>query len=493
MTVKTTDANGYAVFEVAGYQTGTAVLTASISGDTEQANVYVGGVDPGTGGGGGGGVITPTNGLRLSSTLLTDAVADANAAANGAKNAAYLTSIATDIGSAYKLKIRRDTTVVLEMTASGSLSTAGGVLTVATNLTKNSSAAANPGTETLVMRIEKAADANVYIEGSVGLPNSGADFILQSAIDSGTTILLSPAIVMSPPQFDTVTNQVNTVDTIINDMTLVNDCGRAWNVGSTDGWNRPPSSGVTGAFVEMGTIPSGNRASVWQRTQTEVPLLNKGPEYYQSLLPWGLLCEEATEANVLLNSAVNTRIELRGMKLWMQYRSNMQWIQVGPTGGEDIWYAAKSDQTASTTPPSIRVNTSGNNEILFPAGNSNVVHFWATKVAPQMTDINCIMVTMQARLVLDDPSGVDDRASARYVLASGCDTYWRIDSPGTWAYSVANGTMRFKRITNSWQAFNYASLTSARHEWTDVAAEDGRYGEPCISPTSFRASFPPLD
>ena len=70
--------------------------------------------------------------------------------------------------------------------------------------------------------------------------------------------------------------------------------------------------------------------------------------------------------------------------------------------------------------------------------------------------LKAVFVQQYARLVLDDPNGVDDRHLARYVMHVASD---RKAASGQ-TTSGALGISRFKRITNDWQPFNMITSMS---------------------------------
>ena len=71
-----------------------------------------------------------------------------------------------------------------------------------------------------------------------------------------------------------------------------------------------------------------------------------------------------------------------------------------------------------------------------------------------------VFSTVQARLILDNENGLDDRDQSEYLLSVGSD-YWRNMEIG-WDYWKTNGDTgigRFKYVTKEWKAFNMHTLT----------------------------------
>ena len=79
-----------------------------------------------------------------------------------------------------------------------------------------------------------------------------------------------------------------------------------------------------------------------------------------------------------------------------------------------------------------------------------------------MASVAGVLVTTQARLVLDDPNGPDDRDQARYVLGVGAD-YW-LSLAAQWDQWKTNGDVgigRFRYVTPEWQTYTMSSLDEA--------------------------------
>ena len=97
-------------------------------------------------------------------------------------------------------------------------------------------------------------------------------------------------------------------------------------------------------------------------------------------------------------------------------------------------------------------------------------------------DIDAVFVTVQARLVVDNPSLPDDRDAARLLFHVGADYYidtntnWTVPQPGV-------GVSRAKRVTNEWQAFSLATFSN-------VGIQEPGGG---ITEATFRAAPPPLE
>lgn len=139
--------------------------------------------------------VTPTTALKAAAN------AAAAAAAEGSKNAAFCSAISSGIGSGYKLVARRNGVVVLDMTMAGSLSSVTGGLAIPTSYSAlNTLLDADIDTGSWTMRVEKASDASVYLEGTLG--RTGTDFILSGDLAANGDVAFGSQIVLRSPAID---------------------------------------------------------------------------------------------------------------------------------------------------------------------------------------------------------------------------------------------------------------------------------------------------
>lgn len=126
--------------------------------------------------------------LTLDSTTLQAVHVAMAAASTGGRATAALSAVVSAIGTGYKFKGRRDGTVVLALTYSGSLPTSGTTIVVPSSFTTVTNDAADIDSGTWTGRIE-SSDGSRYIEGTLG--RSGTDFVLGADLDGTSTIVLS--------------------------------------------------------------------------------------------------------------------------------------------------------------------------------------------------------------------------------------------------------------------------------------------------------------
>jgi hypothetical protein len=219
--------------------------------------------------------------------------------------------------------------------------------------------------------------------------------------------------------------KINSLQPVIDDMTLPHE-GRPHGVPASYDWAKGP----------------------------KMALGNHPPAGWHAMTAWGQLYEDAKG-----NPARNTRVEIRNMRTYVLSRRDGRWRSVQSskevTGG-----AYREDFVDDINKkPDLRHEPDGG--VSVTAGGGYNFHFWPpdgrAKIDP--ADIGGVFVTVEARLVVDNPSKPDDRSRARYLLSVGAD-YW-VNRHANWDHFKTNdavGVGRFKYVTERWQAFNFTTL-----------------------------------
>ena len=227
-----------------------------------------------------------------------------------------------------------------------------------------------------------------------------------------------------PPMF----RRINSVQTIKDDMNLPH-MGYPNGVAESTGWTYRPRVG------------EGN----------EPPSMD-----WSAMTAWGQVYVARGERHVS-----NTRFQLRNMQAWYLSKREGQWKQW--QYGMDIVGALYVESFADDENKSADIR----DESAHGGGISSVIeegynfHFWPRQRASMdPTDIAGIWITAESRLIMDDPSGPDNRDQSRWMLSVGGD-YWQSLDAGwdQWKTNRDFGIGRFKFITSEWQAFNMHTLT----------------------------------
>jgi hypothetical protein len=195
----------------------------------------------------------------------------------------------------------------------------------------------------------------------------------------------------------------------------------------------------------------------WATGPTEGNSVNPSASW-KAATAWGL-AYEAEEGN----RAKNTRVNIRRMRFYLLQKSTNKWTLLQytstPNGGmyvED--FACDADR-----PADIRKESDGS--ISVTAGGGYVFHFYPQERARiDFQDIAGIITIFEARLILGNPNGPDDRGSSRYLAGSGGD-YWPdivggLSGGGTIAPPIGGGKLKY--VQAYWRSFAMTTLTEGQ-------------------------------
>ena len=205
--------------------------------------------------------------------------------------------------------------------------------------------------------------------------------------------------------FSTVSAQLNSVNTIVGDM---------------KGSHEASPSGVS--QFDWGSGP-------------RVGYGNSPPSDWTAFLVWGQVYEQEGG-----NPSANTRVQLRNMKAYLLRKSDRKWVLLQDT--QNIQGAAYREDFANDESKEADVRQENGNSISIRTGGGYNYHYWdeAGRVTIDPNDIAGIFSTIEARAILNDPNGVDDRKDAKYLLSMGAD-YWESLS-AVWRNWETNGDVR---------------------------------------------------
>ena len=270
---------------------------------------------------------------------------------------------------------------------------------------------------------------------------------------------------------------VNSVDTIIEDMSLENDA-------KLDGI--PDFAWATGPYpaaVMMGADPRGCRMHSWWLDRSTVNAAYKDCDLWTALVQWFIVYEGVG------NAAHNVRVETRRPRSYYLSRSTGTWNLIGQHAGTSWFLARKSDITHVDGAVDAHANTDGSVAVRVPVGSPYVYHgVWPlgnVDISDFVGDMAALYTTVQARLVVDDPGGTDDRSKAILLMHSGADYYPHSAATAVDSFPPSAGVSRSKMITSEWQSFNFATISAAQQNYTGTSAS--------IPTDVFRTNPPPLE
>ncbi|MGE0799929.1 MAG: hypothetical protein AB7G13_23190 [Lautropia sp.] len=201
-----------------------------------------------------------------------------------------------------------------------------------------------------------------------------------------------------------------------------------------------------------------------------------------AIMPWVLVTDGKRHV------AGNFRVELANVRLFMLQGSTRRWHSLGSSRGVFGDFYFKPSMSRSSGLRDLRIRSDGSVAIRMPDSSDLAFHGWWTKgrvaVPFDPADIRAVFVTMQGRLVVDDPGRPDDRDRAELLMQIGADYYQSLDFKWDGVPAPAVVSSRLKRLGNGWQAISAMTFN-------DVGRTDppGRRG---IDKAEFLENPPPF-
>ncbi len=399
------------------------------------------------------------------------------------------------IGANPKIFLKRNGTTVYQTTFTGSATTNGdGDIQMPGALGGSPAvhSAADIDSGAWTCRIEKADDSAKAIEGTLGPPGSGAEFILSRDLDGSTAVTVGTLVLHAPSTLDFGYvpggggGDVPAYDpqTTVNDMGLDNDStamgfSNAWSTGYIG------STKVTPGFVAFGNRGIPSEQAPWFTQQSGVQPYMGVPWRYQ--IPWMVPYVGAA------HNCENLGVLVERGKFLGRRRSDGAWVITRSANGGYSWFPA-SMSNATQIPGSIQSRSGGVNGSVVqfdntpqrPANQRYVHHgVWGGLQYFDPTPYDAILHVMTAQLVLWNAAGVDQRSSSMVVMGMGGDSY-----PTTGGFSALGGAnlppfagSRLKRITATKQWFSACNLSNCRQDYVGPNAS--------VSVQSFLNNPPP--
>jgi hypothetical protein len=160
-------------------------------------------------------------------------------------------------------------------------------------------------------------------------------------------------------------------------------------------------------------------------------------------------------------SAPNTKVAVKNAQLWWLRASTGQWVEgMAPTSTIDGGYYSEDFVTDLMT--SISFRSEGDGSVSFITTSGEVGHVFAPfpRIPVDPTDLGGVVSVLEAKLILDDAMGTDDRSSADFVLGVGADAYPATTGAGIEANPGLGGG-KFKLVATSWRSCCMTTMTQA--------------------------------
>jgi hypothetical protein len=199
---------------------------------------------------------------------------------------------------------------------------------------------------------------------------------------------------------------------------------------------------------------------------------------FHAVTPWGQVYEDATG-----NPSPTIRIQIRSLQGWVRRKASalppdvtQSWEILEP-GIVDLpdHGLFPEDMRGGATRPSdaYAVSDTDGGGLSGWAGDGWVFHFFPAQRAPlELSEVEAIFSTFEARLVRSNAEDSLSCEQARYLASSGIDAYTSTRGEVTIAPEVTQG--RLRRVTTSWTWFN-------------------AWYAPGMDPAYLRAAPPPLN
>jgi hypothetical protein len=158
--------------------------------------------------------------------------------------------------------------------------------------------------------------------------------------------------------------------------------------------------------------------------------------------------------------STNTRVNIRACNSYWLRKSTGTWLSALRTDAPEVEDYPQNFQ-GNSTPTNVRHEPDGSISVI--PGLNKVSHFYAPypRISIDPGDFSGVVNYCEMRLILDKPTGIDDRASAKFVGNTGGDYYpYPIGAGIENNPSIAGG--KYKNVTEAWRSFAMTTLTAAQ-------------------------------
>lgn len=168
---------------------------------------------------------------------------------------------------------------------------------------------------------------------------------------------------------------------------------------------------------------------------------------------WGTLYVDAAG-----NPAVNTRVNVRGGLMYWLRASTGKWNLGMATNAFDGNYY--SEDFVTSYPDKLNFRTEPDGTLSFNTTAGRVAHWYAPwpRILFDPYDYAGVIVLYQARLIIDDPTGPDDRSIAKFLVNAGGDYYPGATTPGI-ENNPGIGGSKFKYVEIDWRFWCMTTVT----------------------------------
>ncbi|MXG89070.1 hypothetical protein [Nocardioides flavescens] len=182
------------------------------------------------------------------------------------------------------------------------------------------------------------------------------------------------------------------------------------------------------------------------------------PGPFHAISAWGQVYEAADGS-----PATNVRVACREISVWLLMRSG-RWRRVNASRAVNGANYVEDFSGNASKPTDLRTEPGG--AVSATLGGGWNFHLYSTRARAVIdpAQVEGVVSLFSAKVVMDDPSGPDQRHLARWLASAGAD-YW-LDStvapaPGTVADA---GIGKARWVTPQWRTFTMSTLSRRRLE-----------------------------
>lgn len=178
------------------------------------------------------------------------------------------------------------------------------------------------------------------------------------------------------------------------------------------------------------------------------------PDNWTAAIAWGQLYEWKEG-----NPAINTRVQIKDLEMYYLSRTDSNWYLLQESTLVEGAAYREDFANDENKPADQRLEADGSLSVT--AGNGYNFHFWPSngRITFPLDEVMGCFVTVKARLILDDPDGVDDRNTARYLMGVGGDWWESLNAVwDNWTTNADMGIGRFRFVSSEWNSYNMISI-----------------------------------
>jgi len=202
------------------------------------------------------------------------------------------------------------------------------------------------------------------------------------------------------------------IDNIKEDMQM-NEAVLLYATPSSPPWTRY-------AHISMGGAPRGDATPNWW-TPANTNFKSSTP--WKVAVPWFVIYPGVS------HKATNVRVKVYGITLYILKKSTNKWIRVDNSFGDPTWAQNINFNLGGLASSTVNTRKEPDGRLSYKLdGSLHPIHGGTKKqdlisLGINPSDVAAVFSQVKTQLILDNPSGVDDRASAQLLLSVGADYY----------------------------------------------------------------------